>query len=339
MLSQIRTKIVAAAAVVALAVSPVGAETLQWKFKAGESENYAMSVVNNVLIDFSGAEFDVTFGLTFDLSWTVDEVADDGTATLTQKIDRIQVMANTPFTGEFSYDSKEGEEPAGPMWEQMGPIVQAMLDAEIKLKAKPNGEVTEVTLPDELAEALSSGGGRRGGGGGGGGGMGAMMGGAGMFNKATVEESIKQALISLPPGDISADTKWTRSFENPLGPIGVEKYETTYQFEGIESREGKDLHKIVSETSMTFELNEDSDLDLFMEVVEQEGSGTVLFDAAAGRAVESKYVQKIVVEADFMGNELYQERESVTRIVQGNSDQFKDAEAESDTETETEASE
>ena len=59
-----------------------------------------------------------------------------------------------------------------------------------------------------------------------------------------------------------------------------------------------------------------------MELTEQEGSGTIYFDSAAGRAIESKFYQKAVIEGDFMGNEFAQERETTTHIIQGTSDQF-----------------
>src|SRR5581483_1800623 len=83
------------------------AKQLRWKFKAGEKLPYALQQSAAILIDANGIEIDVKIKQVMDLNWTVNSVGSDGVAELTQKVDRIQLTMNTPFTGEVHYDSKE----------------------------------------------------------------------------------------------------------------------------------------------------------------------------------------------------------------------------------------
>lgn len=300
-----------------LATQSQAADSLQWKFKEGDTAQYAMSVTNDMLADFGGAEFEILFKLIFDLSWKVNSVDADGVADLSQTIDRIQLHMSTPFTGEFGYDSNEDVTPEGPIWERMGGPIEAMREGEFKIKVGPNGDVREVTLPEALTTTLAE----QAEAGGGGGGM-AMLAGGGMFSENSIKQVVGQTIVTLPSGDVAPGTEWTKSFENKMGDTATERVEMTFRYEGDEDREGTKLSKIAATSETSLELNEEADLDLFMELTEQEGSGTILFDAASGRAVESKFSQKATIEGDFMGNEFAQERETTTLIIQGTSDQL-----------------
>jgi hypothetical protein len=70
------------------------------------------------------------------------------------------------------------------------------------------------------------------------------------------------------------------------------------------------------------ELADDSDVDIEMEITEQDEQGTILFDANAGRLVNSKVVQKMTMEGAAMGSEFVQELEATTTVALGKSDQF-----------------
>jgi hypothetical protein len=70
------------------------------------------------------------------------------------------------------------------------------------------------------------------------------------------------------------------------------------------------------------------DGDVIIELIEQDGSGTILFDAEAGLTVESTSVQTNVMEGEFMGNEIALETENTVIVVQGTSDDLPKSETE-----------
>lgn len=315
-------------AALALAVSfgarAQAADSLGWKFKAGEKVQYAISNASHRLIDAGGAEFDIDFNFTTDVTWAVDKVNDDGSAELTQTIDRVQLKVNTPFTGEFGYDSSDKESPApeGPIWERMGPAIEKMVGGQFKVKVTKRGEVTEVTLPEDLLAIIKE---QAEAGGGGGGGAGALFMGGDMFGEKAMKATIQRGIVIFPE---SADKEWSNLVEEKMGEFATMKYDTKYTHSGTEKKDGKELQKIDSKTEMTLELADGAeDGDVILELIEQEGSGMILFDAAAGQTVSSTSVQKNSMEGEFMGNEVAFETENTIVVVQGTSENLPKDEA------------
>jgi hypothetical protein len=298
------------------------AKQLRWKFKEGETMPYALRQSAGILIDANGIEIDIKLNQTMDVTWTVKSVDSDGNAELTQKIDRVQLTMNTPFTGEVSYDSKERDKvPPQELWDRIGKPIEAMLEGEFTLKVTPMGKVIELTLPEKLAAALGE---QRGGG------AQAMMMGGGLFTENTIRQTLEQAILVLPEQEIGDGVTWSREYENKMGPLGTQKIAVTYSYSGHEDKEGKALEKIASKTEVTFEANENNDLDAEMEITEQEGAGEILFDAEAGKTVMSKNKQKLTLEGDFQGNEFSQEITLQLVLKQGSSADLPPSESEAE---------
>lgn len=283
-----------------LAAAPnFAADALRWKFKQGEAFPYALAQKANILIDANGIEIDVALKQIMDTTWTVKSVAGDGTAEIAMKVDRVQLLMNTPFTGEVAYDSnKPDEKPPAELWDRLGKPLEAMVGGEFALKVSPRGQVTDLTLPESLKAALEEQAQ------GGGGGQMMMMGGS-MLSENTIRQTIEQAVLLFP--ESASEKSWKRQFENKMGPIGTQKIDVTYESSGKEDYEGKSLEKIASKTEVTFEPNENADIDAEFEITEQEGVGAILFDSAAGKTTFSTNTQKITLEGDFQGNEFAQE--------------------------------
>lgn len=309
--SQLRIAVCMALALVAVGAAEAATD-LKWKFKEGDKLNYALQQKADILIDANGVEFDIKVSQVMDLTWDVKSVGSDGTVDLTQTVDRVQLKMSTPFTGEFAYDSKDPDNaPQGEIWERMGGPIKALVGGQFQIKLKPNGKVEEIKLPEKLVELLGQQGG---------GGAQSMMMGGGLFTESAIKQIIEQSILTLPEEGVANGATWNKKIENKLGPIGTQKFDTTLTYEGAESRDGLELAKIATKTEMTFEPNADSDVDVEMEVTEQEGAGSILFDTKAGRVIESKNVQKMTLEGDFMGNEFAQEITLTLNLVQGSSD-------------------
>jgi len=313
-----------AALIALMGVSEVQAgKALKWKFKPGEKLNYALVRKESNNINAGGVEFEIQMKQIMDLSWNVKSVASDGTAEITQTIDRVQLKMNTPFTGDFAYDSKSEEEPEGQIWQMLGPFMEGMIGQEFTMKVASNGEVSDITLPEKLQEVIKE---QAEAGEGGGGGRSMMMGGG--FSEAMIKELISRAVTRLPAG---SDDKWVQEIKTEMGPLGTQVTEVEYAYSGAEkfpmeeyaslAKLGKNLEKIGIATKISMEAaEEEGDLDIEMELTEQEGSGTIYFDADAGRAVFSKLDQKMTMEGDFMGNEFVRDNTAEVVMAMGTSD-------------------
>ena len=335
-------RILLGAAAVALLITPLARadQALRWKFKEGEKLQYALESKSDILVDAGGVEFDISTGQIMDMTWTVKKVNPDGSAEVGQSIDRLQLMINSPLTGEFKYDSKEAAEkkdeeqeseesatpgPGGQIAQQFVPILEKLIGKEITMTITPQGEVKDIKLPEELIALLNN----RSEQGGGRGSFFAMLMGGG-FSEDSIKELLQRTVTLLPKEVPSTDTQWSREFVTKLGDAGEQKTVTKFAYEGVEERDGKKLAKIATTDETTIELKEDSDADIELEIVEQDAGGEILFDVDAGRVVEAKATLKMEIEGDFMGNEIYQERESTTILVQGTSDNLPKADEEED---------
>ena len=293
--------------------------TLKWKFKEGDVLNYVMDNATEQKIDRQGAVIDIGTRFVFDLTWKVKSVAADGTAEMEQTVDRLQFKVTSPFAN-MDYDSKSEKKPEGPIWDQMEPMMTALLGQAFQLKVSPSGKVSDIKLPEKLAKHFAD---QQGGGGGGRRGLGAMLGG---FSENGVKEMIQKSVLPLPEKPVTADTKWNQSFEMVMPGAGKQKTLVTYSYSGSEQQEGKSLDKIATKVELTFEPAENSQTEV--EITEQEGSATIYFDTAAGRTVKSSAKQKMKMEIAAPNQELTREVTETSSIRMGKSPDKADTGAE-----------
>lgn len=322
--------LVAVAALALLTTSLARADdALRWKFKQGDTLQYVSRSKSDVVVDASGVEFDISSGQTMDLTWKINKVNDDGSAEVSQRIDRLQLLINSPLTGEFRFDSKEaakeGEEdkdnkqqapgPGGQIAERFLPLLKSMIGQSFTMKISPRGEVTDIKLPEKMSEALKK---QDSGNNGGGGSFFALLLGGG-FSEDGIKQLIQRSVTLLPEKVPSSDTSWTQEFSSKLGKIGVQKNATKFSYEGVEEHDGKKLAKLSTDEEITLELNDNPDANFELEIAKQEAKGTIFFDNQTGRLAEANATAKVEMEGEFQGNDIYQERTTTTLVKQGTS--------------------
>jgi hypothetical protein len=276
-----------ALAVVALLASASAQSPPRWKFKEGDSLNYVVERSAEGKVNLTGAEFAFKMGMAFDTTWLVKSVAADGTASVEQTVDRIQISMSSPLAGNVAYDSKSTDKPAtGPVWTLLEPVVSGMLGQTFKVKISPLGKVTDIELPQKLVESFAKqrvGQNRQ-----------AGLGiGGNAFTERGVKELITRSVVPLPETTDKAVT-WTQAFDNPIPFIGVQTAEIKYSLAGNEMVDGKKLLKISAVTELTFEPEENPRAEL--EITSQEGSSVVYFDAEGGRMIKSNGSQASSME-------------------------------------------
>ncbi|MGD9645891.1 MAG: hypothetical protein AB7U73_09270, partial [Pirellulales bacterium] len=141
-----------------------------------------------------------------------------------------------------------------------------------------------------------------------------------LFTENSIKQMLEQAVLPLPEESVGDGVTWNKKLENKMGPLGTQKIDVVFNYNGTEEQDGKVLEKIGAKTEVAFEPAEEGDLDVEMELTEQEGTGEILFDAEAGKTVESKIVQKLTMSGDFMGNEFEQETTLTLLLQAGSSD-------------------
>lgn len=297
-------------------------QKLAWKFKPGEELQYATLQKMEVAVDAGGIEIIFEVDQALDLTWKVKSVAEDGSATLTQSIDRLQFRMNSGFTGEFAYDSKAGEEGEGMIWERMGPILAGLTTGTTEVTITPAGEVKDVVLSDELSEAFEA---AKEGEGGGAGGIFALLG-IGM-DAETVKLAIADSVIQLPAEPIAEGGTWGNTTEVEMGPA-KQVTEKTLTFDGTEARDGKKLAKIGVASEMMLEIDEDNEADVELEITEQESTGSVYFDVEEGKTVDASTETVLVLEGESPMGELIMERTIMASLKQGVNDDLVEAKPE-----------
>jgi hypothetical protein len=290
-----RASWMAAALLTALAATAVQAQTtLQWKFRKGETLNYQLTQKINVTMSVNNQNIKNNMVQTIDIIWTANDVTSDGTADLTQKIDRIQMTMDSPFGGKTEYDSKEGKKPEGPIGQQINPVLDAMVGAEFSFKMNRKGEVSDVKLPSKLVDALKN--------------SPAMAQAGGMFSEDGMKNMITQSTLSFPAGPIHKGQNWSKTIEVPAGPLGTMRFDNTYTYEGPSSGQ----EKISLKSKMDLKPAENSPLEAA--VKSQESEGSFLFDGKKGRLDESEVKQTMELSLKVQNMELVQTMEMIASM-------------------------
>src|SRR5581483_8308118 len=84
---------------------------LRWKFKEGETLDHVIERNVDGKLNLSGADIEFKVKMVFDTTWKVKSVAADGTASIEETLDRMQVAMDSPLAGSLEYDSQTPTSP------------------------------------------------------------------------------------------------------------------------------------------------------------------------------------------------------------------------------------
>jgi hypothetical protein len=279
----------------ASAQSAAAQTTLRYKFKQGEKLNYVLQMKGDMAMNVMGREFKVDMGQTFDVTWNVASVDQSGKAKITQTFDRIRFNMEGP-TAKLEYDSKEGKEPEGPVGKIMGPLFSALVGAEISMSMDAQGKISDVKVPEKLAQAAK--------------GLAGTPGLGQMLSEEGLKQMMDQSGLLLPAKPISKGATWDQKFESK-SPGGTMKVESTNTYDGPVAKDGKQLEKITLKPKITLEADPNAPAKITLK--SQEATGTALFDNAAGRLVETNMKQDLEMAVSAMGQEISQKmKQTVT---------------------------
>jgi hypothetical protein len=250
---------------------------LRWKFTPGETLHYTMDQKTVTTAKLPGGkEIKTTLNQTIELRWAIKGVDGSGVAELVQTYDRIRDQIDAPF-GSYMYDSKEPKEPEGLIAVGRVPLFKALLGAPIAFKMSPQGEPSDVRVPEQVARALRD--------------LGPAAGAAGaMFSEEGLKELITQAGLILPRDDLDAGKTWTRQTRNVIPMLGTVVIDATYRLDGPAPDAGPAAIKIGMTTKVEIQPAEadpnNPNANAF-KIRSQKSQGTYTFDNAAGHVLDS----------------------------------------------------
>ncbi|MCA9236076.1 MAG: hypothetical protein KDA44_11430 [Planctomycetales bacterium] len=269
-------------AALALPVAARAADPLVWKFTAGDVQHYKMSQNMEMQIPMPGGQqVNVNVNQDLHMTWNVLEVLEDGSAKLTQKIERMKMtMKNSGQTMEF--DSANPDASKGPLADALAPVFKALTSAEFEVTMTPQGKITEVEIPDDLITSLKSSPGAE------------MMG--ELASKDGLQHLVQQGALTLPE-DLTEGKEWTTKVEMKNPMVGTQTIVTTYRYEGPRDVDGETL-EVISPT-LDVKFGEGAQV----EIVGQESSGEILFNRKAGRLQKSSIKQGMDLKMSVGGQE------------------------------------
>ena len=237
------------------------ADTLEWKFKPGETLKYTMVQQTTQGVKAMGQEFKTNLNQTVDLHWSVKGVSPEGLADLTQTIDRIRTKIEAPGNA-FEYDSEGGKAPEGQIATLLAPLLKALVGAEFTFKMNGRGELSDVKIPQKLLDSLKL--------------AGPAAAGGSMFSEEGMKNMISQSSLAFPATSLDRGKTWSNQSKVPLPMIGTMVLDKTYTYQGPSSTDPQ-LLQVGLETKVTLEPAADS--NVAVKITDQKGKGEFVFDS------------------------------------------------------------
>lgn len=275
-------------------------QTLRWKFAVGEPLDYAIEQWAVTTVNVEGVEFTARSRQTLDVNWTVDLLTPDGTATILQQVRRIRLDVHAPRAGggalgDLQYDSAEGREGNGRIWDALKPVLLALPESKFTLHVTPLGEVQQVQFSDNLAEAIkklpSA----------------PIFTGGNMLSEEGLRQMIELAVQTLPEQAVAEGGTWSRKVERRIPNAGAIVIDLTNEMAGAARLGDRECVQFGLKSESRYEPPAKENPDVSLELGESSGSGTVHFDTDSGRTLASRFRQKLLVTGDFRGASFTQE--------------------------------
>ena len=252
--------------VVGASSSLVAQDPPVWQLSEGQVLNY--EVENRVRLSVGQPPTDYQLDQQFDLTWTVKEVAEDGTAQIQQIVKRIVLKLDDPL-GNLEYDSSKDEDPHG-LAALMGPIFRAFREHPFTFGLSPDGEIADLQVPEQvlssmvhgpLAPPLSS-----------------------FASQEGLRHFFFEGIVQFPGAPWEPGVTWSTSSEMSNEVLGPQKVDRTFRYVREEPVGEETL--VVIQTTRTI-TNENAKKALL--ITSEEVAGEIQFNQTQGRLQSSQW--------------------------------------------------
>ncbi len=242
-------------------------ERLQWKWTPGQQFEVDMVQQMEADTNYTGKSIKLRVDITLNLGWKVESVLGDPPAGIVrQSVRRIRATISDGQSTPKSYDSDAKRNPV-----DLSGAFDRFKDLELRMQIEPDGKIVSVEFPPAAKEALQKNG----------------------VPGVDFGQMLRQSMLTFPSAAVAAGSSWRGSLESPI-PNGKLKLATTYLHGGEVDWEDKKLVQITHTSILDLDADQGESK---LAVKEHEQTGTILFDAAAGRIVSSKTNQRLKTQS------------------------------------------
>jgi hypothetical protein len=281
--------------VAAVAVASAQADdTLRWKFSKGEKLHYVVTQKTSSTAVVAGQKIETLMTQDIVTTWDVQDVDSSGSAVMDQTIDRI-VFAMTGPTGEIKIDTKKDEAGEGPA-ASVAPLFKALAGNPCRLKMSARGEVSDVSIPAKLVDALKN--------------AGPAAANNPLFTEEGFKRMLTQASLVLPEGAVAKGQTWKVAKSIPMPMIGTMVMDNVYTYEGP-----SDPADRIS-VAVKLDIQPKEGVPFEIKVTKQDSKGTFRFDRKAGVLRGSELTQNMEMRITANGQEIIQNVDTATKMEQ-----------------------
>jgi hypothetical protein len=273
------------------------AETLRWKFKAGDTLRFSIEQKSNMSVKAMGTERKSNRTHTVEMSWKVLRVDAGDEAEIMQKLDRIRMHVEIPPLMPFDFDSAASKADQ-PGFEAETRQLRAQVGAEFTFKMKPTGVITDIKLSEQTLKSLRE------------------ASPPGTPDTELSEQAIKETLLqssppSFPDGPLEPGKSWSAKLARmPLG-FATLVMDRTFTYQGPDP---KNPNILLVGIDTTAKLEPMEGTDVKATIRNQDGKGSLAVDGQAGRVVSTRFGLKLDMAVTAMGQSIEQSTEMNTSM-------------------------
>jgi RNA polymerase sigma factor (sigma-70 family) len=259
-------------------VGPARAQgtTLRYRFKKDDRFRY---VVERKIESESDASVNVgnkqvRTTETYDVTWRVAGVDNEGNAKMTLTLDRVRYLSDQHFPGKMlEFDSSKHRNPVGlaGMVRIMSPILKAQVGAVFTCTMSPRGEMSDFKVPKKLLDTVKK-----------------TRGVSPLYTPQAFKQLLSHRSVVLPRDSIVKGAVWNQKGESQhAGGHATMTVDTRATYQGKNDRDGKKLQEIALYPTATLDRRPPTGLGPFT-LKNQEGKGSMFFDNTTGRLLETE---------------------------------------------------
>lgn len=200
--------------VLLLVPATAGAADLRWQFKKDQVFKYTLKHREIRTVEVADQKFETSTTTEYEWTWTVQEVSDEGVATLGHKFTALRV-ASTGKDFDFRYDSAQGSQESDDYKKKLIHLYDQLRFGEYRIQLRPDGRIMSVTGFDKLLGEINAD-------------SNVLDFHALNLHDDTFGWLLQHALGILPPKD-AADVKWEASADAKLPTAGQVMGKTLYE--------------------------------------------------------------------------------------------------------------
>jgi len=273
-------------------------ESVRWKFYNGEVLKYSNSKKMVMSVKLMGRERKQTRSQTVESTWTVKDAAQSGDAHIIQRIDHVTMKVEAPPYMPFEFDSKTPAADVPEPFEMEVQQLKAVIGAEFSFTMKPNGEITDLTIPPttfkKLRDALPPEEVEK-----------------GNFSEQGLKDVILQSSPpAFPDAPVEPGKTWAgKPSKIELPQLGTLVSENIFTYQGPDPQMPRILI-IDQESKVTLKPAAGAEI----KIRSQEGKGSLSFDSKAGCLINSRSTQKMEMSISAMGQQVEQTSETTSTM-------------------------